>query len=117
MRYFILLGLAFIAIVGSFLFVGSVIERGRTKRAMRQALKKAKQSRNAVWDEAKNVGDLVALYMQMVARHGPESHEARAFRFGTDSRLMKELHSDNAAMQAFEQQADIIDETYKLMKA
>jgi len=83
---------------------------------MRKALSESEKMRNAVWSEAEAVGDLVSLYMQMVTKYGPDSTEAKAFRFGTDSRLMKELHMDSEGMLAFVQQADIIDQTYVLTK-
>jgi hypothetical protein len=117
MRYFILLGLVAIVIIGGFVLMGSLLDQAKTRRAMRQALAREKKSRNAVWSEAQHVQDLVTLYMQMVAKHGVDSYEAKAFRFGTDSRLMKDLHGDNESLQAFEQQAEIIDQTYQLMKA
>ena len=56
------------------------------------------------------VKDMVALYMSMVAKHGPDSEEAKAFRFGTDSKLMTRLHGEDSSLKAFHEQADVIDE-------
>jgi hypothetical protein len=56
------------------------------------------------------VKDMVALYMSMVAKHGPDSEEAKAFRFGTDSQLMTRLHGEDSSLKAFHEQADVIDE-------
>jgi hypothetical protein len=113
MRYFLLLGLAAFVIIAAVYLVGSALDRRRTQRAMQYALSTERRRRNNVWKEVESVGDMVGLYMMMVAKHGPDSEEAKAFRFGTDSQLMKELHGDSEARTAFEQQADIIDETWR----
>ena len=51
----------------------------------------------------------------MVAKHGPDSEEARAFRFGTDSNLMRRLHDDDLSMKIFNERADVIDEMCRRM--
>ena len=113
MRYLFLLGLVALFVICCFYLVGSFVDRRRTRKAMRNALSLERRQRDNIWKEADSVRDLTALYMTMVAKHGPDSEEAKAFRFGSDSRLMKELHADNAARAAFEQQADIIDQTWR----
>ncbi len=116
-RYPVLLALGALLIFGIVMAVGSLFTQRRDRQAMQAAIDTARRHRNNIWKEADNIRDMVALYMIMVTKHGPESEEAQAMRFGTDSRLMKELHSDNEAMQAFEQQAAIIDETYRQIRA
>ena len=94
--------------------------RWKSKRNhMQSALaaeKEEREKRNAVWKEAEAIQQTVNLYMQMVAKHGPSSDEAKAFRFGTEMPLMKQLHQDDAALESFNQQADIIDMTYRRMQ-
>ena len=113
MRYIILLALAALGIFCTVFFITSIMGDKRTERAMKRALKRERKRRNKIWKEADSIRDMLNLYMTMVAKHGPDSEEAKAFRFGTDSHLMKEMHSDSEAMTAFEQQADIIDQTYR----
>lgn len=116
-RYPVLLALGTMLVFGFVMVFGSFFTVRRDRKAMRAAIDAARIHRDNIWKEADSIRDVVALYMTMVAKHGPNSEEAKAMRFGTDSRLMKELHSDNEAMQAFDQQADIIDETYRQIRA
>ena len=116
-RYPALLALGMLLVFGFVMIFGSLFAERRNRKAMRAAIDAARIHRDNIWKEADSIRDMVALYMTMVAKHGPNSEEAKAMRFGTDSRLMKELHSDNEAMQAFNQQADIIDETYRQIRA
>ncbi len=89
----------------------------RTRRLYRRALNEERGKRDQVWLEADSIRGMVSLYITMVSKHGPDSEEAKAFRFQMDSGTMKELHGDNAAIQAFQQQADIIDQTYRRIHA
>jgi excinuclease UvrABC helicase subunit UvrB len=66
-------------------------------------------------DHAPEIKEMVMLYLTMAAKHGPDSEEAKAFRFGTGSSLMKRLHGDDVARKAFSEQADVIDEVCKRM--
>ena len=116
-RFPILVALGGLLIFGLVMIIGSFFARGRNRKAMPAAIDAARSERDNIWKEADSIKDMVSLYVTMVAKHGPESEEAQAFRFGIDSRLMRELHSDDDAMQAFEQQADIIDETYRRLRA
>lgn len=36
------------------------------------------------WESAEQVGDLITIYLDMVLKYGPDSHEAKAFKFGVD---------------------------------
>jgi len=117
MRYFVLLGLGVLFVFGIIMAVGSIWSQRRDRKTIQAAIDEAKVCRDNIWKEADSIQDMVSLYITMVTKHGPDSEEARAFRFGTDSSLMKELHGDNDAMQAFEQQADIVDDTYHRMRS
>lgn len=116
-RYPVLLALGALLIFGVVMVLGSFLSQRRDRNAMNAAINAARVHRDNIWKEAANIRDMVTLYMTMVAKHGPNSEEAKAFRFGTDSHLMRELHADDEAMRAFEQQADIIDETYRQIRA
>lgn len=115
MRFYALLLLAVVGTVTFFGFIGSFLDRKRKRAAFHSAINAEKQKRDNIWKEAENVKTMVNLYMTMVIKHGPSSDEAKAFRFGTDSRLMRELHGDSEAREAFQQQADIIDQTVRNM--
>ena len=114
-RFPVLVALGGLLIFGLVMVIGSFFAQSRNRKAMQAALDGARAQRDNIWKEADSIKDMVYLYMSVVAKHGPKSEEAQAFRFGTDSRLMKELHDDEA-MQAFEQQANIIDDTYRRIR-
>lgn len=116
-RYPVLLGFGALLVFGIIMVIGSTWTQRRDRKTIRAAVDEAREKRNNIWKEADSIRDMVNLYTTMVAKHGPDSEEARAFRFGTDSSLMKKLHGDSEAMKAFEQQADIVDETYYRMRA
>jgi hypothetical protein len=94
-------------------FVWYLLFGTNTHKRLQQAVNEEKQKRDNIWKEATAIEEMVNLYMSMVAKHGPDSVEAKAFRFGTDSPTMKGLHSDTAALQAFEHQCNIIDTAYR----
>jgi hypothetical protein len=79
----------------------STAQATREKRAIRQA----KQSAHW-WSESKKVSDLITLHTRMVFKHGPDSEEAKTFRFGVESR---ELMDDKASLKAFNEVADLIE--------
>ena len=118
-RFLVLVGFGAVALFFVLRFLFSALlgssEKSCTKK-MQRAVETARRHRDNIWKEAKNIEDMVVLYMRMVAKHGPDSEEAKAFRFGTGSRLMKELHEDHEAMAAFGAQANIIDETYRRIR-
>lgn len=116
-RYPVLVALAALLIFGLVMVIGSFCTQHRDRKAMQAAIDVARRHRDNIWKEASSISDMVSLYMTMVTKHGPNSVEAKAFRFGTDSRLMKELHGDDEARQAFEQQANIIDEIYRQIRS
>ena len=115
-RFPVLVALGGLLIFGLVMVIGSFFGQSRNRKAMQAAIDTARSQRDNIWKEADSIKDMVYLYMRMVAKHGPKSEEAQAFRFGTDSRLMRELHGDDEARQAFEQQANIIDETYRRIR-
>lgn len=95
-----------ILVIGGTLWIISLFSNSRKrKRAMQAAIDAV------IYPQESKVH--ISLYMNMVAKHGPDSEEAKAFRFGTGGRLF----SNNAIQDAFEQQANIIDDTYRKMKA
>ncbi len=110
-RHFVIAGLVFVMV-----YLGWLINRMFTARKRRQeyikVLKDLREQRDDIQKEAESVTDMVHLYMIMVCKHGPKSEEATAFRFGTDSQLMQKLHDDDA-IAVFNQQADLIDETWR----
>lgn len=112
--FFYLVIFGAVALVGLFVWIIQMgLTEARQKRTFADAIERERSHRDNVWKEAKAITDMVNLYMTIVCKHGPESEEAKAFRFGTDSRLMQELHEDDEAMTAFNQQCDIIDQTYR----
>lgn len=112
-RYPAMLVIAALVIFSTVMLIGVYWTRSCDRKTIKSAVDTARSKRDSIWKEAQNIRDMVALYMTMVVKFGPDSDEAKAFRFGTDSKLMRELHSDNDAMNAFTEQADIIDSTYR----
>lgn len=51
----------------------------------------------------------------MVAKHGLDSEGAKAFRFGTDSSLMRRLRHDDLSIKVLNERADVIDEMCRRM--
>ncbi len=107
-----------IALCGFFVFcisilIGSgVVEKNRRRR-IHSAFEDECGADAA--DHSPEIKEMVTLYLTMAAKHGPDSEEAKAFRFGTGSSLMKRLHGDDAAMKAFNGKADVIDEVCRRM--
>lgn len=115
--FFYLVILGAVGLIGLLIWIIQLgLSEMRQKRAFVQAIQHERNRRDNVWKEAKAIDDMVNLYMTIVCKHGPDSEEAKAFRFGTDSRLMKELHGDDEAMEAFNQQCEVIDSTYRKTK-
>lgn len=114
-RYMILGGIVLLIGYFCWLLMASFANM-KARRRYRQAIVKETDLRDRVWLEAGVVKGAVDLYIQMVAKHGPGSQEAKAFRFQMDSPIMKQLHGDKAALAAFNQQADIVDRTWGLIK-
>ena len=57
------------------------------------------------WGQVDKVTELASLYLDIVLKHGPDSEEAKAFRFGVDN----ENIVDNEALQSFYKIVVIID--------
>ncbi len=96
----------------SILIGSGFVEKGRRQRI--QSAFEDEYDADAA-DHTPEIKEMVTLYLTMAAKHGPDSEEAKAFRFGTGSSLMKRLHGDDAAMKAFNGQADVIDEVCRRM--
>ena len=106
-----------LTIVGLVAFLGWIVKlwlsEGKMKRAYNRAIREARNRQGQVWKETASVQNLVTLYMNMVTKHGPDSEEAKSFRFGSDDKLVSMKGS--AAKEAFEQQCDVIDATWRKM--
>lgn len=102
----LLLGAFFVFCVA--IVIGSLFKEKKRHQRIQSAFEAEYGDRTN--DCTAEVKGLVALYLNMVAKHGPDSEEAKAFRFGTDSSLMQRLHGDDDALRAFHDQADTIDE-------
>lgn len=114
-RYYGLLALGAGMIICLSVLFGSLFVQKKRKRQIQSAFEAEYQGDHASC--ALEVRELVNLYLAMTAKHGPNSEEAKAFRFGTDSHLMQRIHGDDGAMQLFNEQADIIDQVCtRLMK-
>lgn len=98
--------------------VAILIGSGFTEKSRRRKIQSAFEEEYDAdpADQPAEIKEMVMLYLTMVAKHGPESDEAKAFRFGTGSSLMKRLHGDDVAMKAFNEQADVIDEVCRRMR-
>jgi|GEM_PF-4251769 len=102
-----------LALAAFFVFcVAVLIGSGLNEKNRRRRIQSAFEEEYDIdsTDHAPEIKEMVALYLTMAAKHGPDSEEAKAFRFGTGSSLMKRLHGDDSAMKAFNEQADVIDE-------
>ncbi len=110
-RLYALLALAAVFVVGLSIFVRSIWSARTRKRRLIDALNAERRE-----EESSGVREMVELYLNMVAKHGSDSEEAHAFRFGADSPMMKHLLEDDVAMDLFNQRADMIDATYRRIK-
>lgn len=110
---FYLIGLGMLACIG---FLVWTIKIGWSEHKMRKAYNRAieneRNHQGEVWKETAAVNYWVNLYMSMVTKHGPDSEEANAFRFGSDNLIAKFL-KDTAANEAFKKHCNIIDETWR----
>ncbi len=113
-RFYGMLALGALFVVCVCLLIGSLLGEKKRRHRIQSALEA--EYDGDCHSHPPEVKDMVALYLSMVAKHGPESEEAKAFRFGTDSALMKRLHGDDGSMAAFIEQADIIDTVFRRLK-
>ena len=107
-RFYGLLALGVFFIVCVSVLIGAVVLPNKRRRRIESAFEDAYEGDQTSC--APKVKSMVSLYLTMVAKHGPESEEAKAFRFGTDSDLIRRLHEDDDSLRAFHEQADIIDD-------
>jgi len=83
---------------------------GSSNARKRKALKvKAQKS----WKSATKVQELISLYLDVLLTHGPDSREAKAFRFGVDN---SELWTGNDALDSFITMTEICDSVVRRHK-
>jgi len=68
----------------------------------------------ASWQNATKVRDLISLYLDVLLVHGPDSEEAKAFRFGVDN---SELWNGNDALEIFVSMTNICDDAVRRHKS
>lgn len=112
-RFYILLGLAAFLVFCLAVLTGSLFGEKKRRRRIESAVEEHLDKQDTVCSP--EVKEMVSLYLTMVAKHGPDSEEAKAFRFGTDSSLMRQLHDDDLSMKVFNERADVIDEMCRRM--
>jgi hypothetical protein len=113
-RVFAMLALGVVFIVCACVLAGLFIgERSRRRR-----IKKSIGWRTSAADHPR-ARSLLRIYLNMVAKHGPDSEEARAFRFGAAQMVpandgtSDDSHNDSADLREFNKEADLIDETWR----
>ena len=67
-----------VAVAVIFFWVKVVKNSNQRKRMVRDT------SATNAWQSAEQIGDLITFYLDMVLKHGPDSLEAKAFKFGVD---------------------------------
>ncbi len=113
-RFYGLLALGAFLVVCVAVVFGSIFGEKNRKKAILAALDADRGERSDA--DQRNVTEMVTLYINMVAKHGPDSEEAKAFRFGTDSALVRGLYEDDEALSAFNRQANVVDEVCRKFK-
>ncbi len=112
-RFYGILALAAFFVFCIAILIGSGFSEKSRRRKIQSAFEEEYEADPT--NHAPEIKEMVMLYLTMAAKHGPDSEEAKAFRFGADGSLMKRLHGDDAAMKAFKEQANVIDEVCKRM--
>ena len=107
-RFYGLLALVVLFVVCVAVLVGAVVLPNKRRRRIESAFEDAYEGDQSSCEP--KVKSMVSLYLTMVAKHGAGSEEAKAFRFGTDSDLIRRLHEDDGSLKIFNEQADIIDD-------
>lgn len=69
-------------------------------------VKSVQSDSTSPWDEVTKVQDLIALYLDIILVHGPDSQEAKSFRFGVDN---SELWKGNEGLEFFITMTKICD--------
>lgn len=113
-RFYGLLAIGAFLVFCIAILIGSGFSEKNRRRRIQSAFEEEYSAGST--DDAPEIKEMVMLYLTMAAKHGPESDEAKAFRFGTGSSMMKRLHSEDAAMKAFNTQADVIDEVCRRIR-
>lgn len=113
-RFYGLIFLFALLVVCIAVFIGSFFSHEKHRRRIQSAFE-AEYDGDEV-PRKPEIDTMVSLYLTMAAKHGPDSEEAKAFRFGTGSQLMQRLHGDDLSMKAFTKQADIIDDVCRRMR-
>ncbi len=111
-RFYILIALAAFLVFCVAVFAGSLFGQKNRRRRIESAVEEHLEKQDTVCSP--EVKEMVSLYLTMVAKHGPDSEEAKAFRFGTGSSLIRRLH-DDLSMKVFNERADVIDEMCRRM--
>ena len=104
-RLIVLIILLGIVVVTFLYLIFNAVASARSKRNITKAVNQATDQERQIWNAAGNVRELISLYTRMAIKHGPNSDEAQAFRFGVEN---KQLSSDNKSLEAFNRIADII---------
>ena len=112
-RFYIVIGLAAFFVFCVAVLMGSLFSEKKRRRRIESAVEEHLEKQDTVCSP--EVKEMVSLYLTMVAKHGPDSEEAKAFRFGTGSSLMRRLHNDDLSMKVFNERADLIDEMCRRM--
>lgn len=66
------------------------------------------------WQKATKVADLISLYLDVLLTHGPDSHEAKSFRFGVQN---TELWKGNESLEVYSAMIDICDNAVRRHKS
>lgn len=89
------------------------IDRCVTKRRMEQTLHTELDSHNLLkWQSSEKIKDLLSLYMNMCIKHGPNSEEAKSFRFGIENEEFHNLYGKEA-LDAFNMIADCFKRNFE----
>jgi hypothetical protein len=112
LRILILFGAVFLLVYLGWLIVMSIFARDNTREKIKEAIDKEEHRLENLRSGTLLAKDLLGAYMNIVCKHGPDSMEAKAFLFGTDSPLLRNLHGDNEALEEFNRQVNIVNETY-----
>jgi hypothetical protein len=99
-----------IILIGTVILIGLGITISIINKKTRRRKAVFHHEVHASWNNAQKVSELIALYVGILLRHGPDSHEANAFRFGVDN---SELWKGNESMQIYGELTEIIDSVFR----
>lgn len=69
------------------------------------------EQEHASWSKAKQVEELITLYLRMVLTHGPDSQEAKAFLFGVEN---DQIWREKESLKVFRSMAGIINRCFRM---